>query len=359
MSRIFRENILIHNFLAISNHASMLGGGEYSFLDLLVHLPCQWRPIAAVPDEGELEALLMEENLETHKCPLPPIRPWNLMKIPATLVACIRLCRNHRVALIYANGSRASFYGGIVGRLLSIPVIWHCRIADPDPYLDFFLASLSNCIVTNSRATARRFQARIRPKVRVVYNGVDISWLQSESLRKPEMIQDDWKVILVVARVSRWKRHDLALSAFENVARSEWDYLQEKTHLSQFSERVHWMGQIEDVRPWYRAAELLVLPSENEPFGRVLVEAMASGVPVVATRSGGVPEVVRHNRDGILVASGSVQELTEAMQELLENDQLRRRVGKSGQERSKAFSLEAHVDQMVQVFKEAKPNKSL
>jgi len=360
----------------MSNHASMLGGGEYSFLELLVHLPSQWTPIAAVPDEGELETLLMEKNIETHKCPLPPIRPWNLIKISAGLLACIRLCRKRRVGLIYANGSRAAFYGEIAGSLLKIPVIWHCRIADPDPYLDFLLAKLSALIVVNSRATANRFQSSFKAKIRVVYNGLDIEWLQNETVRKPEMSQDSWKVILAVARVSRWKRHDLALSAFEQVAKSDpfthlvcigaadqfelkwWDYLQERSRFSEFSERIHWIGQVDDVRPWYKAAELLVLPSENEPFGRVLVEAMASGVPVIATRSGGAPEVVRHNKDGILVTPGSVRELAGAMQKVLRDDRLRTHLSIAGQERSKAFSLEAHVAQMVQVFEEARSKKS-
>ncbi|MBC8466748.1 MAG: glycosyltransferase family 4 protein [Deltaproteobacteria bacterium] len=368
---------MINRILAVSNHGVMLGGGEYSFLDLLSHLPHIWKPLALVPHEGELKAGLRENGIETQVIPLPSIRPWFIHNMLTCLRSYFIICKKEHPDLIYANGSRAAFYGGLVGNLLGLPVVWHCRIADSDPYLDLFLVSLSTCIVTNSRATARRFKTRIRQKVRVVYNGVNIRWLQNESIRKPEMMQDDWKVILIVARVSRWKRHDLALSAFEHVAKSDpfthlvcigaedqfepewWNYLQERSRFSEFSERIHWVGQVDDVRPWYRAAELLVLPSENEPFGRVLVEAMASGLPVVATRSGGVPEIVRHNQDGILVSPGSVQELIKVIKELLEDGQLRRRLAESGKERAQVFSLDAHVSEMVKIFEEAKYSGSL
>jgi glycosyltransferase involved in cell wall biosynthesis len=203
----------------------------------------------------------------------------------------------------------------------------------------------------------------------VVYNGVDLGWLRQEPIRKPELIQEGWEVVLVVARVSRWKRHDLALSAFEKLAASNplvhlvcvgssdklepewWKLLQESSGRSPFSKRIHWIGQIDDVRPWYQAASVLLLPSENEPFGRVLVEAMACGLAVVATRSGGVPEIVRDGHDGFLVQD--LREMVDAILKVLQDKPLRHRLGRSGAERAELFSLTGHVTRMVQVFEES------
>ena len=173
-----------------------------------------------------------------------------------------------------------------------------------------------------------------------------------------------------MARVSRWKRHDLTLSAFEHVAKSHskvhlvcigakdssepdwWDYLQKRTRQSPFSRQIHWLGQVDDVRPWYQSAYMLVLPSENEPFGRVLVEAMACGVPVIANRSGGVPEIVRHGQDGLLVAPGKENEMAEAMAKILQNESFRKYASQLAWERARLFSLDRHVDRMIQVFEE-------
>lgn len=348
----------------------MLGGGEHSFLDLLSHLRHVWEPIAFVPCEGELKAKLRENGIEAHVIRLPSIRPWFIHNILTCLRSYFIICQKYHPDLIYANGSRAAFYSGLVGKLLGLPVIWHCRIADRDPYLDFFLTRLSTSIVVNSKATANRFRVPFRSKVRIVYNGIDINWFQSENVRKPDLIQEDWKVILKVARVSRWKRHDLAISAFEEVARLDpkvrlvcvgakdrlepewWDSLQERTGKSPFSNRIHWIGHVDDVRPWYRAASILVLASANEPFGRVLVEAMACGVPVVATRSGGVPEIVSDRQDGFLVSPGNVKEMAYAMEKILKDRALRKQFAQSAQKRAEAFSLSAHVENMVQIFED-------
>ena len=354
--------------MAISNHSIMLGGGEHSFLDLLSHLSPTWKPVAVVPKEGELAAKLQKKNIETIVIPLPKLRPRFILKILSSFRNFFKACKKYRPALIYANGSRAAFYGGIVGRILSLPVVWHCRIADSDNYLDFILTRLCNHIVANSHATAKRFGTHIQTKVTVVYNGLDIQWLRENTINRPTQSNVERKIVLVVARVSRWKRHDMVLSAFTDVAKSDpnvhlvclgapdssepewWAYLQDRTKHSAFSDRIHWVGHVDDVRPWYRIAHMLVLASENEPFGRVLVEAMACGVPIIATGSGGVPEIVRHDQDGFLVSPGKADEVADAMEGILKDEALQKRLARSAEERAQFFSLDTHMEEMLQIF---------
>jgi len=356
--------------LAISNHGAFIGGGEYSFLDLLVHLQKSWKILGLVPKTAELALKLREARVDTRTLPLAPLRPWYAPKALGCVIAYTRLCAEYRPALVYANGSRAAFYGGIAGRLLRLPVIWHCRIADRDPYLDTILCWLSSCVIANSRATANRFKLSFRHKITVVYNGIGLQWLRDPLVNKPELIGHDWKVILVVARVSRDKRHDMILSSFERAAKQDpnihliclgskdlldpawWDLLRNRTQNSESRERIHWIGHVEDVRPWYKGAYMLLLSSENESFGRVVVEAMACGVPVIATRVGAIPEIVRGGIDGILVKPGSTDELYEAVLKLLRDERLRKSISESGAKRAEQFSLERHVNQMVQVFEE-------
>jgi glycosyltransferase involved in cell wall biosynthesis len=275
---------------------------------------------------------------------------------------------------VYANGSRAAFYGAIVGRLVRIPVLWHCRIADPDPYLDPLVTRLSTRIIANSKATAYRFSPQFQSKTKVVYNGVDLPWLQDCNVKGHNFIESGRKIILTVARATKMKRHDLVLSAFEIVAKYDsevslvcigtkdewepdwWDRLQKETRQSPFSNRIHWIGNVEDVRPWYRRAYISVLVSENESFGRVIVEAMACGVPVVAARSGGIPEIIRHQQDGLLVPPSDVEELGAALASLLRDQTLRERLIQSALHRAELFSLKTHVSKMVDIFKEVLNN---
>ena len=193
--------------------------------------------------------------------------------------------------------------------------------------------------------------------------------MRQDNLQKPGLIKEEWKVILNVARVSKEKRQDLVLSAFEEIAKANprahlvfigakdqmepewWKYLGMKTRESPFSDRIHWVGYVEDVRPWYRAAQMMVLTTENESFGRVIVEAMACGVPVIATRSGGVPEIIRHQQDGLLVSPGNAKELQTAFESLLQDQATRDHYSKSALKRVERFSLDSHVEKMVDIFK--------
>ncbi|MFH1674150.1 MAG: glycosyltransferase family 4 protein [Pseudomonadota bacterium] len=356
--------------LSISNHSYMLGGGEFSLLSLLSHLPPPWSPIAVVPAYGELARLLQKAGVKTDVVPLSTIRPWSCLQVFKTIRSVVDVCRKTQPLLIHANGSRAALYACLSKPFHGLPVVWHCRISESDPHLDFLLERLSDRIVANSQATSDRFAPCVQPKVRVVYNGVDIEWLKDRTIKKPGRIQDDWKVLLTVARVSRMKNHDIVLSAFEHVAASDpklhlvclgsrdasepewWETLQMRTLRSPFSKRIHWVDHVEDVRPWYEAAHISVLASVNESFGRVLIEAMACGVPVVATQSGGVPEIIRHGKDGLLVVPGKVDKMAEAMAKILTDEPLRERLVRSARKRANFFSLDAHVANMVKVFED-------
>jgi glycosyltransferase involved in cell wall biosynthesis len=86
------------------------------------------------------------------------------------------------------------------------------------------------------------------------------------------------------------------------------------------SEYVHFIGEIRDVSALLQAADLLVLNSHEEPFGLVLVEAMSSGTPVLATRVGGVPEIVRDSKNGWLVERGDTAALAAKLLELSCNE---------------------------------------
>ena len=366
--------VLVPKVIAISNHGTMLGGGEYSFLDLVARIKDEWNTVTVVPGEGDLASLLRQKGLKTMVIPLPPLRPWLIHEMLKALAAYLGNCIKFHPDLIYANGSRAAFYGGVTGRILRIPVIWHCRISTPDPFLDFMLLSMANRIIANSRAVASRFSPMFRSKVRVVYNGIDLDWIRSDSVAKPDMVLKQWKVLLSVGRISQSKRHDLVLEAFERIANSEpnahlvlagspdalapawWNHLQKLSRRSGYSDRIHWVGQLEDMRPWYRAASVLVMAAENESFGRVLVEAMACGVPVVAVRSGGVPEIVRDGLDGFLVSAGDISGIAGAVLKILRDEELRNRLSEFALERAGCFPVATYVQRVLRVFEETLEN---
>jgi glycosyltransferase involved in cell wall biosynthesis len=354
--------------VCVSDHSNFLGGGEYSFFDLCRSLNSNHQAIAVVPLNGALSRALKTYEIKTYFNSFSSLKPHLIFSAFRSGMNLLRLIGKIKPDLIYTNGTRSALYCSILKHFHKKPVIWHCRVSQKALIADLVLKRFCDCIVANSKATQRRFRKKYKSKVPVVYNGFDLKWLNEPATAKPELLKDGWQNILVSARVSQWKRHDLVLSAFEIIAAQHpeahviligardplepewWRFLQQKTKGSKFAERIHWVGHVKDVRPWYQAADMLVLASDNEPFGRVIVEAMAVGLPVIATRNGGIPEIITDNVNGLLVNSGDPEDLAGSINRLLLDKNLREQLARNGKNRSKQFDLKLHIGKMAEIF---------
>jgi glycosyltransferase involved in cell wall biosynthesis len=113
------------------------------------------------------------------------------------------------------------------------------------------------------------------------------------------------------------------------------------------------LGYQEDVAPYYAAFDALVLPSANEGTPVSVIEALAAETPVVATRVGGVPDVVRDGEEGFLVETGHTDDLAERLGRLARDPALRRRLGQSGRSRVlKRYAVERLLDDVDRLYRE-------
>jgi glycosyltransferase involved in cell wall biosynthesis len=114
------------------------------------------------------------------------------------------------------------------------------------------------------------------------------------------------------------------------------------------------VGQVEDVAALIRGFDLFVLPSRWEGFGLVLLEAMAQSCPIVATRVGGIPEVVADGETGLLVPPGDVGALASAIGKLIDDPSRRRALGRAGHARFRhRFTAERMAEETATVYDEA------
>lgn len=120
------------------------------------------------------------------------------------------------------------------------------------------------------------------------------------------------------------------------------------------ADRVHFVGVVDEVAPLLAAADLLLLPSETESFGLVALEAMASGVPVVASRVGGLPEVVEHGLTGYLEPVGDVDAMAEDSLRILSDCEARKRFGEAARERAvRLFDWRIVVPRYEEIYRRA------
>jgi glycosyltransferase involved in cell wall biosynthesis len=130
-------------------------------------------------------------------------------------------------------------------------------------------------------------------------------------------------------------------------------YLRELAEELEVDERVHVLGPRQDVPALMHALDVFAMPSIWEGFGLVLLEAMAAGKPIVASRTATIPEVVLDNETGLLVPAGDAVALADALARLAEDRELARRLGEAGRERlQKHFSIDKMVGDTETLYRE-------
>ena len=236
-------------------------------------------------------------------------------------------------------------------------------------------------IVAVSEAVAQ--SARVAfgpiPQMTVVRNGVDTDRFTNPALptrdaaRAVLNLPPDAVVVLCVARLSPEKGMNTLLDA-AHIARHKTprlrvvvvgdgpqkSELERAAHSASLGEIVTFLGARNDVPELLRAADLYVQPSLAEGLGLAAMEAMASGLPVVASRVGGLPEVVKENETGLLVPPGDAPALANALTLLLHDANLREAMGRAGKERAVSqFGTARMTEEMRAVYEDVLANRGL
>jgi glycosyltransferase involved in cell wall biosynthesis len=212
---------------------------------------------------------------------------------------------------------------------------------------------------------------RYREKIRVIPNGIHPGEFQTTLTPGECRIQlglpEDRVIILFFGNLVPYKGPEVLLKAFKRVCEDYDDLLllyvgrgplqSELEELSQeLKVEVEFAGYVtdEDKARYYQAADIFSLPSVNlaEAFGIVNLEAMASGLPIVASRLGGIPDIVREGLNGLLFEPGNVEELARALRYLVENQEERERMGRAGRKMAEAYRWEEIARRTEEVYQE-------
>lgn len=229
--------------------------------------------------------------------------------------------------------------------------------------LDLLFSGMHQMVFSNSKIAADFLEQRGYPKRPVVltYNGLDVSAFHpdegKEETRAVLGIPADVRVAVCVALFRREKGHQRLLDAFAKVAARMPEarlllvgdgelrqVLMEQCGALGIVEKVHFVGKQQDVAKWLQASDVFVLFSDFEGFPNAVLEGMAAGLPVVCTKVGGIPELVRDGEDGALVPLGDEAAAVEALVSLLGDPVRARAVGQAGRRRvEERFSMEQMV----------------
>lgn len=347
-----------------------IAGAEKSLLALVRRLDRQsFIPSFILSSDGEFAQALRAEKVPLSICPFAPLRSIRADRILASLRALEKIVVRVKPHLLHGNTPRTNLYAGWLGRRRGIPVVWHARNLIYGMMLDIekLLSFLPDRIICNSEAIRDRFRGQngFEKRVLTVHSGIDLSEFRPEIDGTPIRREFGGGIawVALVGRIGLGKGHEIFLRAsqkvvaqFSNarfliVGRAEdEDDARREIFLKRLAGRLGLQSQViftgyrQDMPRLMAAIDLLVVATEAEPFGRVILEAMAAGKPVVGTSSGGTPELVEHEKTGLLVPPRDSEAMAKAILRLLKNLDEARHFGANGRKRVEAhFSVEAHV----------------
>jgi glycosyltransferase involved in cell wall biosynthesis len=355
-----------------------IGGAERDLLAMLGALDRgEWEPHVACPFHTPLSDSLAKANVSRHPLALGSWRKWYSPLLRWRDVKNLRaLLGDVAPALIHVNDiwwvpHTLSAMSGSPG--LRRPVVAHVRQEiEPEKVRRYRLQSVKAVIAISRQVEQALIVGGVaRESVRTIYSGLPpakggVPTADRTAVCRALRVPDDAVLLGTVAHLFPRKGYDVMLRALPSILRAvptvhyliigtgERAYEEELKALAKrlrIDERVHFVGFQDEVTPFLSALSLYVHPARMEGFGIAVVEALAAGKAVVATRVGGLPEIVDDGRTGLLVAPNHPVELTAAILSLLRDEPRRKIMEERGvQVARERFTVTASVAAMERLY---------
>lgn len=362
-------------------HSAAESGAEQALLQLLATWPPQdGTPVLVVGEQGPVVERARRLGLRTLVTPMSPgarnyrraeRNPVRILRVVKDLVALsspvARILREHDAEIVVAVSVKSLVYGLLAGRRARTKVVWslHDRVSSDYfpryavPVLRHVVPRLVDGIIVNSRATG----ATVRPGRTPVLVSHPAIVLDPREFAPPH---DPVRSVVMVGRLAPWKAQDNFLRAFAEVFGDgdvratvvggalfgETDYERFLVRLAQelgIAGQVDFTGHVADVWAHLVHADVLVHCSRiPEPFGQVVVQGMWARCAVIASSPGGPAEIVANGDTGLLTPCDDIGALTEALRELRDDPDLRRRLAERGRSAARQYDAALAAPQMRQ-----------
>jgi len=276
--------------------------------------------------------------------------------------AFARWCRATDIALVHTLDIYANIFGLPAAATACVPVrIGNRREINPDKSLAMIALqraayAFAHRIVANSDAAATRLRHErvAHAAIDVIPNGIDVAAFAAPPRGRP------LRRVITVANLRPEKAHEILIDAAASLVAThpglEFHVVGDGPRLAELTalaaargmgDRVRFFGHRDDVPALLRESDIFVLPSRSEAFPNGLIEAMAAGLPVVATAVGGIVELVRHGENGLLVRPGDSRDLANAIQQLVDDP---RRAAALASQARRTIEARYSFERMVTAF---------
>lgn len=331
-------------------------------------------PVYSVRTNIWLRRMLLRFNRVLERCfPFLAVYSDCLIHLP-TIIAVSKMVKKYKIDVIHLNNQCVrDLFGVSVSRrtgVACISFLRSVRVSGINPHKIRFLNRHVGKFIANSNFTRKFWSGLgISPaRISTLYNAIECDAPGPIDIRSEWRIPDKLKFIIgCVGNLSDSKGHDFLIAAFRRVLEGEPQSalvivgegerrrrLVKMTKDLGIEEKVVFTGYDSRAKQIIAGLDLLILPSCRETFGRTLLEAMSSKTPIIATRSGGIPEIIEHEHNGILVDYGDEDALSRQIIRLLRDKALAARLAENGYDVcKKRFSFDNHLKAIEEIYKSA------
>lgn len=378
------------------DHAGVLGGAELYLLDIV--RPFKQTSHVVLFENGPFEDRLRETDISVEVVSasstflnVKKSGAWRaaLAAFPGLLTLTLQVARRATdYQVLFANSQKSLIIAGLAGTLTRRPVIWNLHdllTTDHFSYVNrkvavFFANCFADRVIANSQATQQAFfqSGGHLGKTEVVYNGIDPHPFALENSASASSIltslgvPDHAPLVGVFSRLAPWKGQHVLIDALVHMPnvhallvgdalfRADASYeetLRHRANRQGVSDRVHFLGFRSDVPRLMNLVDIVLHTSVTpEPFGRVIVEGMLAGKPVIATRAGGAVEIVREPDTGILIPRDDPSALAKAIQAVLGAPSTAKAMGRSARAYArKHFGIEQMQNAVQRIIEDVSP----
>jgi len=278
-----------------------------------------------------------------------------LLNIIRNSIKIAGLVRREKISIVYFNGIKAALYAPGIRLFSGKKMVWHIRDMLPGKILSRLLLFFSDRVICNSQFIYKQLPSS--EKKALIYNGIDIHKFSPRHSGK-KLLQAELPFLLsrlVVAQIGQleqWKNHHLFIDVARRIISRREDVhfvifssdmgsafpeyrqqLQELIRAAALESNFSILDFKDPITGYLNEIDILLHLACNEPFGRVLIEAMAMAKPVLAIKSGGPAEIVQDGKTGYLADSLSADVIADKLEVLMDNEALRERFGQAGRKR--------------------------
>ena len=360
-----------------------LGGGEGSLLNHLEHLDKKNYPILLCPRQGMLTDNLSESGFKTF------IVPWKQGKklsgfvtLPfSSLLVFVRFLKAKNIHIINANTFNAAVAISLASKLCRIPLVWTCHGWWPYGKMSgtFVNVLIDKVIAVSGFVKDKLLQeGYVKPsKIIQVPLGIDLSKYSNvksgEAVKREFRLTKNIPLVGMIGRFQKIKGHHIFVKMAAEIIKthpnvhfmivgsevfgnaSESDYGREIHDLIKkngLDEKIILAGFRQDIPQILKALDVLVVPSEIETFGMVVLEAMAVGVPVVSCAKGGPSEIIKNGENGFSIDEQDPAKLSEKVKYLIDNPDIKKEIGSAGKRTvERNYRIENQVAKTEAIYK--------